>query len=266
MAIGIETVHTDTFDMDYFRFGSGEKTFVILPGLSVQSVMGSADAIATAYAAWADDFTVYVFDRRKVLPSSYAIRDMAEDTALAFRQLGLHDVCLFGASQGGMIGLAMAVYHPELVGKLALGSTSAHVKPGQLCAIEKWISLAKRKDTKGLYLSFGEEIYPPAFFDKCRDTLLAAADTVTEEELERFIILAEGIRDFDITGELRSIRCSVLAIGSLDDRVLDSDATMEIAKILKGTNFHYHMYSGFGHASFDTAPDYLDRLYRFYTS
>ena len=31
--------------MDYFRFGQGEKTMVILPGLSVQSVMGFADLV-----------------------------------------------------------------------------------------------------------------------------------------------------------------------------------------------------------------------------
>ena len=60
----IETVHTPDFSMDYLRFGSGERTLVILPGLSVQSVMGLGDAIAAAYRPLEEKYTIYVFDRR----------------------------------------------------------------------------------------------------------------------------------------------------------------------------------------------------------
>lgn len=109
MGIRIETVKTERFSMDFFRFGKGEKTLVILPGLSVQSVMGAADAVAGAYRSLTDHFTIYVFDRRAELPASYSVRDMARDTAEAFRALGLKKVCLFGASQGGMIALALAI-------------------------------------------------------------------------------------------------------------------------------------------------------------
>ena len=42
-----ETIRTDDFTMDFFRFGHGEKAFVILPGLSVESVLNYADAVAT---------------------------------------------------------------------------------------------------------------------------------------------------------------------------------------------------------------------------
>ena len=65
MDIKIETVCTDGFEMEFFRFGTGEKSLVIIPGLSVQSVMNSAKSIADEYAVMAEDFTAYVFDRRK---------------------------------------------------------------------------------------------------------------------------------------------------------------------------------------------------------
>ncbi len=266
MGVKIEEVRTGTFAMRYFRFGRGERTLVILPGLSVQSVMGAADAVAGLYQSLEDRFTIYVFDRRRELPPVYPVRDMARDTAEAFRALGLRDVCLFGASQGGMIALALAVGYPELVGRLALGSTSAHVKESQFRVLEKWIDLAKQKDRVELYLSFGQEIYPPAVFDSCREMLAGAAATVTDEELERFVILAEGSRDFDIVDELSGIRCPVFAIGAFEDGVLDSDATMEIAEKLDyRKDFRLYMYTGFGHAAFDTAPDYRARLLRFFT-
>ena len=42
------------------------------------------------------------------MPLPYPVRDMARDTAESFRVLGLKDVCLFGASQGGMIAIVLA--------------------------------------------------------------------------------------------------------------------------------------------------------------
>lgn len=263
----IETLCTETFSMDFFRFGKGAKTLVIIPGLSVQSVMGAADAIAAAYQSLEADYTIYVFDRRADIPSPYTVRDMARDTAEAFRALGLQNVCLFGASQGGMIALVIAIEHPDLVGKIVLGSSSAHVKEPQYRVVENWIRLARAGDRVGLYLAFGKEIYPPAVFDEYRDTLTAAAETVTDTELSRFITLAEGTKDFNVVDELDRIRCPVLAVGDVDDRVLDADSTMEIAEKLDvRPDFRLYMYTGYGHAVYDTAPDYRERILRFFES
>ena len=267
MSIQIETVRTERFSMNYFRFGRGDKTLVILPGLSIQSVMGAADAVAAAYQSLEDRYTIYVFDRRAELPSLYTVRDMARDTAEAFAALGLRKVCLFGASQGGMIALVLAVEHPELVGKMVLGSSSAHVQQAQYRVIEDWVRLAKAGDREGLYLAFGREIYPPEVFKQYRDTLIAAAAAVTDAELSRFIILAEGIKDFNVSDELEKIRCPVLALGVYEDAVLDSDATMEIAEKLDDRpDFRLYLYVGYGHAAFDTAPDYRQRILSFFES
>ena len=267
MSIQIETVCTDTFSMNFFRFGKGERTLVILPGLSIQSVINAADAIACAYQSLEDRFTIYVFDRRSNMPPSYNVREMARDTAEAFRVLGLKNVCIFGASQGGMISLVIAIDHPELVCKMVLGSTSAHVQEPQYRILEKWALLAKEKDKVGLYLEFGKEIYPPEVFEQYRDALTAAAQTVTDSDLERFIILIEGTKDFNIVDELGRIQCPVLAVGVYEDSVLDSDATMEIAENLDyRADFRLYMYVGYGHAAFDTAPDYRERLLKFFLS
>ena len=265
MGIPIQTVQTDAFSMDYFCFGEGEKTLVILPGLSVQSVMGVADAVAAAYQQLENDFRIYVFDRRKELPASYSVQEMARDTAEAFQALGLKSVCLFGASQGGMIAQVIAVEHPELIGKMVLGSSSSHVREEQYRVIENWVRLARNKDRVGLYLAFGKEIYPPAVFDQYREILIKTAETVTEVELERFITLAEGTRGFNITEELDKIRCPVMAIGVYEDAVLDSDATMEIAeKLDRRPDFRLYLYVGYGHAAYDTAPDYRERILKFF--
>ena len=263
--IPIERVECQDFAMDFFRFGTGARTLVILPGLSVQSVMGSADAVAQAYGALAQDYTIYLFDRRETLPDVYGVEEMARDTAEAMKALGLKDVYLFGASQGGMMALVIAIEYPELVKKLVLGSTSAHVLPEQFRSIERWIALAEANDPVGLYLSFGEKIYPPAVFGQFREALISAGKTVTEAELRRFVILARGIEGFDVSNRVAEIQCPVLAIGVFEDAVLDSDATMEIAEKLDlKPDFRLYLYTGYGHAAFDTAPDYRERIKRFF--
>ena len=68
-----ETVKTYSFSMDFFKFGRGRKTLVILPGLSVQSVMLSADAIEKAYCSLENDFTIYVFDLKRKSRTAFSV-------------------------------------------------------------------------------------------------------------------------------------------------------------------------------------------------
>ena len=267
MSIPIESVRTPRFTMEFFRFGRGKRPLVILPGISVQSVMAAAEAVAAAYQSLTEDFTIYVFDRRAQLPPVYPIEEMARDTAEAFRALGLGQVCLFGASQGGMIALVLAIEYPELVGKLVLGSSSAHVREEQYRVLAHWAELARRGDRTELYLSFAREIYPPEVFEQARDSLAEAAKTVTDAELARFLILAEGTRGFDVTDRLDRIRCPVLVIGSRRDAVLGGSASEQLAEGLRGSaDCQLYMYDGYGHAVYDCAPDYTQRMLRFLTA
>lgn len=265
MSITIEKASVNDIEMKYCRFGNGERNLIILPGLSVQSVMGAAEQIKYMYEPYLEDFTVYVFDRRLNVPEEYSVRDMTEDTVAVAGALGLKDLYIFGASQGGMIALETAIEHPELVKKVALGSASSRLKARKTEAIDEWIRLAEKGDAKSLYLSFGEKIYTPEVFSQCRDMLLAVAETVTDEELKRFIIIARGMNDFNITDQLQRIECPVLVTADFDDEVLDSDMAMEIAeKLDEGDNLELYMYHGFGHAVYDTAPDFLKRVMSFF--
>ena len=261
MGVQIGTVKTDSFSMDYCRFGHGKDTLIIIPGISVQSIMPSAEAIAEAYKLLTEDFTIYAFDRRKDFPEDYSIKGMADDTAEAIRELGLDKVDIFGASQGGMIAIQIASEYHELVNKLILGSTSAHVGDEESRLFDEWIALAKEGKSEGLYLAFGEAVYPEETLEQVRDLFIQAAGTVTEEELYRFVTMAESIKGMDITDCLDKITCPVLVIGSNDDKVLGADASRYIASRIKGCELH--MYDGYGHAAYDTAPDYRQRMLSF---
>ena len=264
MAIPISKITTDGFTMQYFTFGDGPEVFVMIPGISIKSVMFSAEDVAKEYKEMKEKYTLYVFDRRSEIPSEYSISDMARDTAAAMKALGLESVNLFGASQGGMISMVIAAEYPELVKNLILGSTTAEVTDEALGVISKWIGLAKSGEKTELCQSFGEEIYPKEFYEKYKGAFAMMGKVITDEELERFIIIASGCKGFDFTGRLGDIKCPVLVLGAADDRVLGSDAAGRLAAAFAGrSDCDSYIYDGYGHAAFDMAPDYRQRMMEF---
>ena len=266
MSVQTGTVKTDRFSMDYCKFGSGDGTLVVLPGLSVQSVMPLADAMANAFKLLTDDFTVYVFDRRKgELPGTYSVRDMAVDTAEAMDKLGIKDACIFGASQGGMMAMEIAIAHPGLVSKLVIGSSSAAISDDGFKIFDEWITLAKEGRAADLYLAFSRALYPEEVYESTKEAYTEAAKTVSDAELKHFITLAEGMKGFDITADLAKITCPVLVIGSKADRVLGGEASEKIREGLKNSpDAELYMYDGYGHAVYDLAPDYPERMLNFF--
>ena len=118
-------------DMDYVRFGRGEKVLVFLPGLGdgLTTVKGTALPMAVMYRIFSKDYTVYMFSRINDLPAGYTTRDMARDQAEAMDVLGIKKADIVGVSMGGMIAQYMAIDHPEKVGKLVLAVTSAQPNP-----------------------------------------------------------------------------------------------------------------------------------------
>ena len=119
----IKTIKTDDFEMDYFSFGHGDRTMLIIPGVSVKSVLLSAAAIANIYSMFSDDYTVYLFDYRKGLPDNFGVEDMANDLAKAMKVLGLSGAYIMGTSHGGMMAQYLAKDYPELVAKMVLISS-----------------------------------------------------------------------------------------------------------------------------------------------
>lgn len=262
MAINIETVSSNGIEMNYFRFGKeGGYPLAIIPGLSIKTVMESAAAVAGAYKVMTDEFDIYVFDRRKELPDTYTLEEMAEDNAKAIKALGLEKVNIFGTSQGGILTQLIAINHPEMVNSIVLGSTAARGTETSEKVVKGWIDLASMDTRKELMLSFAEKVYTKAFSEKYRDAFIAMARLVTQEDLDRFRILAGTLFGFDNRARLKEIKCPALAIGAREDKVFNYTLSEELAEAVGG---EIYIYEGYGHAVYDEAGDYVERLRGFY--
>ena len=85
-------------DMYYVSFGEGERKLVVLPGLSdgLATVKGKALLLSGVYRKFLKDYTVYMFSRKNRMPEGYTIRGMADDQALAMKNLGISKACVLG--------------------------------------------------------------------------------------------------------------------------------------------------------------------------
>lgn len=257
----IKTLKLTRFEMDYFTFGSGEKTMVILPGMGLKSVMGSADEVAADYKIFDKEYTVYVFDRIKNMPDTYTVFDMAHDTAEAFDRLGLCGIYLFGMSQGGMMAQVIAARHPSLIEKAVLGST--HYRPSEVSdrVFSHWIELSREKDARKTAAGMIDLIYTKGFLERYRELILGLYENTTDEEFRRFGIMAKACLDFDFSDEIGNIRCPAFVIGAGDDKVMPGNESEETAKAV---GCECYIYEGYAHAVCDEAPDYKERIFDFF--
>lgn len=254
----VETVKTDSFEMDYIRFGAGKRTMVIIPGLSLKSTLRSEKSIEAAYESLTETFTIYLFDRRKEFDASYSLIQMARDTAEAIRAAGLTRICLFGTSQGGMICQYIAIENPDLVEKMVLGSSACRISDSRVAS--EWLEFAENGKSEELICSFIDNCYSRPVPAEYKAPLIAFFGEVTQDELRRFTIQLRALKGFDIYDGLSKIKCPVLVIGSWQDKVLPPESSVDIARKLSCDLF---MYSGYGHAVYDEAPDYKKKLLDF---
>lgn len=247
--------------MEHFSFGKGEKTMVILPGASVKSVMLAADAVAAAYDCFAEDYTVYVFDCHDNLKAGCTIEGIARETASAMRELGIENADIFGCSLGGMIAQYLAIESPELVHKMVLGSTLSRHNEFSRATCEVWRRLADSGDAAALNRDIFSRVYSKAYYEKYKDVFASMEPLGEPEELERFSAIINACANMDSYDELDRISCPVLVMGSWDDNTLSPQGNVEIAEKLGCGLF---MYSGYGHAVYDEAPDYRERIMKFF--
>ena len=261
MSSEIMTAVTDSFEMRYFRFGTGSTPLVIIPGVSIKSVMESAAAVKFAYKRFAPDFDIYVFDRITRIPEGYSVYDMAEDTAAALEVLGIKDACMIGVSQGGMIVQTIAARHPGLVKKAVLAATAAVNTEMSGQVFDKAVELAASGSTKELNLMFAERIYSKEFFEKYRSVIEAFADNITPEDTERFMRMTVRMKEFDLRDELDRISCEVLVMAGSEDRIFGVKASEELAERL---GCGICIFEGCGHAFYDETDEFKEKTYDFF--
>ena len=249
--------------MDYIRFGSGEKVLILLPGLGdgLRTVRGTALPMALLYHKFAKNYTVYAFSRREPLEAGVTTRDMAADQAKAMEALGIDRADILGVSMGGMIAQWLAIDHPERVRRLILTVTCAEQNPILRESVQEWIELAEKGNHAGFMDSNLRRIYSERYYrqNKWMTPLIGAL--TKPKSYDRFFIQAEACLTHDARAELGKIQAQTLVIGGEKDLALGGEASKVLAAHIPGAELK--MYAEWGHGLYEEAGDFNETVLRF---
>ncbi|MCR5088902.1 MAG: alpha/beta hydrolase [Oscillospiraceae bacterium] len=250
-------------DMYYVSFGSGKKVLLVLPGLSdgLTTVKGKAWILSLQYRKFFRDYTVYMFSRKNDMPAGYTIQDMADDQVLAMKSLGIDHACLLGVSQGGMIAQYMAADHPETVTKLILAVTAPNANAVIQEAVTGWIGMANRRDHRALMVDTAKKMYSEKYLQKNQKYFPLLARFTKPQNYGRFLKNSLAILDFDCRCELSKISCPTLILAGSEDHIVGNEAACELKRAIAGSELY--VYEGLGHAAFEEAEDFYDRVLAF---
>lgn len=251
----------DTY-MNVIKFGSGKKILTVIAGISLCGLEGLGNQIENNFRFLTSDFTIYLFDRKKVLPENYTMTDMAEDIFLCLNQLGISKTSLYGISQGGMISMLLAIHHPELVEKLVLCSTSAKVENTNK-AFSEWKKASDSENITALNQSFLDYVYSDSYKEAIKEFIPQLLEQGTMEDLKRFLILLKSMENFDITNLLNSIKCPTLVICDMNDKIFNYKCSNEIAEKIGFQLCKTFLYNQYSHAVYDESPDVLKKVAEF---
>ena len=252
--------------MPYVSFGRGEKALILLPGLSdaLMTVRGKALLLAGPYRIFFEKYRVWMFSRKDPLPKGCSIRDMAADQAEAMCLLGLENAAVMGVSEGGMIAQYLAVDAPELVEKLVIAVSAPRANAVIRACIDQWTEDIRRNDHRQLMIDTAEKSYSPAYLKRYRKLYPFLGAVTKPHDYGRFLVNAEAILRFDAFRALSGIRCPTLIIGGGDDQIVGIEASYEMNRQIPNSSLF--VYPGLGHAAYEEADDFNERVFRFLES
>lgn len=257
------TVKIENAEIDYVCYGTGEKILIMLPGLgdALRSIKGTALPFALAYHKHSADYKVYMFSRKHPITEGYSIRDMARDQAEAMKALGITRADVVGVSQGGMISQYLAIDYPELVRKLVLVVTTSRLGESIRPTIEHWIALAKEENYAEIMLDTTKKSYSDAYLEKHKHLLPLLGKIGKPKDFTRFLIQADACLNHDSSAELHKITCPTFVVGGDSDQIVGPHSSAELAAQIKDSKLL--IYEGLGHATYEEAKDFFDRVLEF---
>ena len=149
---------------------------------------------------------------------------------------------------------------PDIVRKLVLCSTSAYANETSRAILDTWVKLAEEKAAEELVLSFAEKVYSREYSEKYRSAFIEFSRSITEEELDNFIIMVKGTYGFDVRDNIGCIKAPVLVMGADQDMIFTDAPSKEIAQLTGG---ELYIYSKEAHGVYDEVPDVIARIKAF---
>lgn len=150
----------------------------------------------------------------------YSIEAMAEDLHQLLRQLNVEQAHIGGASMGGMVSLAFALAHPEMVRSLVLVDSYPYTPKVIQEAIQVWIEDTRTRGYPKVMETFDDDyaaaLFSPAFRAAHPEFPAYETRLVLDNLMPdvAFIGCCQAIQRFDVLERLGEITAPVLIVTS----------------------------------------------------
>jgi len=254
-------INVNGVELNYIREGAGE------PVLLAHGLLFDAEHWRPQIDALKADHDVIAVDLRGQGQSagsddqaSYDLWNQAEDVYGLLQALAVGPVHWVGLSMGGMIGMRVALRHPEVLRSLTLIDTTARGEEPD--RVERYEAF------RGILESGGIEhvlpAMPPIFL---KDQFIAEHPEAVENWFEMLrrsdhASVARASRSVDarddITEQVGEISVPTLVIHGTEDAAIDPEKGEELARTIPGARLEW--IAGAGHQSNVDSADEVTRL------
>jgi len=186
------------------------------------------------------DFRILRYDTRgqrgsSVTPGPYSMDLLAEDVIVLLDLLKVQRVSFCGLSMGGMIGMALALHHPERLHKLVLCNTSPKIG-----TMESWnarIEAVNKGGMKAVVEAVLERWFTPAFRAGGHPAVEATHQMLMETPPTGYVACCAAVRDMDQRQAISSIRVPTLVVCGSSDPVTPPAEGRFLAQQIAGAEY-----------------------------
>ncbi|MDE1157080.1 MAG: pyrimidine utilization protein D [Neorhizobium sp.] len=210
-------------------------TIILSSGLG-----GSAAYWAPQLAALTGSYRVITYDHRGTgrtggtVPYGGGIAAMADDVMDIAATLDLKHFDFMGHALGGLIGLHLALKHPDMIGKLVLINAWSKADPHSGRCFDTRIELLEKSGVEAFIKAQPLFLYPAQWMADHAERMAADDKHGVAHFQGRDNILKRiaALRAFDIDDRLAAIRAPTLVIATKDDLLVPYGRSEHLAKHL----------------------------------
>jgi aminoacrylate hydrolase len=231
-------------------------TLVLSSGLG-----GAAHYWAPQLPALTTQYRVLAYDQLGTgkspgtLPDSYTIAHMAAELADLLHSLGITQAHFMGHALGGLIGLQLALDHPDLIQRMVLVNAWAKTHPHTLRCFAARKHLLRNTGAAAYVAAQPIFLYPAGWMASRTDWLAEQDKAGTAHFPPHETVLARigAIESFDLTTRVHAITAPTCVIATHDDILVPSTCSVALADALP--NAELVLLEKGGHACNITDPD-----------
>ena len=253
----LKNIKVNNKEINYGIIHGGDKAFVMLPGISLCSILANINAIEMAYEEILKEYTIYVFDHATPDNDNYTMDEMVNDIIFTIDQIGLKKNVIYGVSIGGLISLKMSIIRPDLFEKMIVVASTLKVDKKQLKVLRRWEAMSNNYEIENMNRDFFTTMFTSDYVNNNLKNLDLFIHNGNKHDCECFSRVIRTMYDFDIEEKIKNVKIETFVLGGDLDSIFGEAASRQISEALKADLYIYKNYS---HAFYDEALDFKHRL------